>query len=130
MATTTATCTTTTAASAGFATGALQVPKHVGATARAHSSDRARSFRRTQYKKSAKARLDELVREITTTRHEREARTPRAHYNSELDESIKLLHDKHAALEIWSQELRCGGGQAAERSRSRSGTRGAESGPE
>ncbi|KKY14483.1 hypothetical protein UCDDS831_g08143 [Diplodia seriata] len=129
MATTTATAATG-PASAGFATGALQVPKHVGATARAHSSDRARSFRRTQYKKSAKARLDELVREITTTRHEREARTPRGRYNSELDESIKLLHDKHEALEIWSQELRCGGAASGERSRSRSGTRGAESGPE
>ncbi|KAB2571885.1 hypothetical protein DIS24_g7841 [Lasiodiplodia hormozganensis] len=118
-----------TATSAGFATGALQVPKHVGAT-RAASSDRARSFRRTQYKKSAKARLDELVREITTARHEREARTPRATGGaSELDESIKLLHDKHAALEIWSQELRCSGGERS-RSRSASRTRGAESGPE
>ena len=119
-----------TAASSGFATGTLQVPKHVGAS-RASSSDRARSFRRTQYKKSAKARLEEIVREITTERHEREARTPRVagSGNRELDESIKLLHDKHAALEIWSQELRCSGGERS-RSRSASRGRGAESGPE
>ncbi|OJD29229.1 uncharacterized protein BKCO1_8700024 [Diplodia corticola] len=136
MASTTATAYTATA-SAGFATGALQVPKHVGAS-RASSSDRARSFRRTQYKKSAKARLDELVREITTARHAREARTPRSmtrqQQQCDLDESIKLLHDKHEALEIWSQELKCGGSAAGrDGSRSRSGSRtrgGVESGPE
>lgn len=90
-------------------------------------SDRARSFRRTQYKKSAKARLEELVREITASRHEREALADPALRSGQLDESIKLLHDRHAALEVWSQELRCG---ERSRSRSTSRTRAASEGPE
>ncbi|GME32813.1 uncharacterized protein LTHEOB_1406 [Neofusicoccum parvum] len=91
-------------------------------------SDRARSFRRTQYKKSAKARLEELVREITASRHEREALAdPALRSGGQLDESIKLLHDRHAALEVWSQELRCG---ERSRSRSTSRTRAASEGPE
>ncbi|KAH7061315.1 hypothetical protein B0J12DRAFT_736466 [Macrophomina phaseolina] len=113
----------------GFPTATLQVPKYVGQT-RSASSDRARSFRRTQYKKSAKARLEELVREVTASRHEREAREITERGRTQLDESIKLLHDRHAALEIWSQELRCGGADAGARSRSASRTRGGESGPE
>lgn len=132
---TTAMATTTSAAAAaaagpshqGFPSSTLQVPKYVGQT-RSASSDRARSFRRTQYKKSAKARLEELVREVTAERHEREAREISERGRTQLDESIKLLHDRHAALELWSQELRCGGERS--RSRSASRTRGGESGPE
>lgn len=67
------------------------------------------------------------MREITATRHEREALAAapgdaQRVMCRELDENIKLLHDRHEALEVWSQELRCNGAERS-RSRSRSATR-------